>query len=392
MNELAIRQNSFDLTALANAAELLAEGKMFFNPKTGQPLNKAEIYSIVEYGRELGIEPVIALMNISPVKGRLCTSAGLMLAMAVQAGVKYRVLREERDACSIQFDRDGQTYISTFDSIDAQQAGLLNKDNWKNYPKAMYKARAIANGCRYMVPDKLAGLYLQEEIADVKTPSNDVRITSATPGLPMHIEEDSATELTVEPIKQHNPVEGGTITDRQKNKIHAMFGAQGINVYENIFKEYLYEIGIIHEDRKVGGLSKTGASHLIEILVDDKIGKTMTDFYYEDKYHDELKEAFAKASKLSRVKLLLNMAPLIEDLGTLPKKITDELTDQQTYDYFSLFLRAIHNEEDNRRQGGSRDIVNDAIKLFDASVVATKESPVTVTEDEDKYEFDALSF
>jgi hypothetical protein len=387
MDELAARQGYLDVAQLTAAAELLAEGKMFFNPKTGQPLNKAEIFTIVQYGRELGIGGVIALMNIVPVKGRLCTSAGLMLAMAVQAGVRYKVLREERDACSIQFERDGQTYISTFDSIDAQQAGLLNKDNWKNYPKAMYKARAIANGCRYIVPDKLAGLYLQEELTDVSMPS-------VAPGNPMHVmvDQDDNTAHVVEPVKQHNPVEGGTITDKQKNKIHAMFGTQGVNVYENIFKEYLYEIGIIHEDRKVGGLSKTGASHLIEILVDDKIGKTMTDFYYEDKYHDELKEAFAKASKLSRVKLLLNMAPLIEDLGTLPKKITDELTDQQTYDYFSLFLRAIHNEEDNRRQGGSRDIVNDAIKLFDASVVATKESPVTVTEDEDKYEFDALSF
>lgn len=381
MNDIVKKDIGSQVESMIKASEFFAKGGMFVHPKEGRPLNQAEIFSIVEYGRELGIEPVIALQNIVPVKGRLCTSASIMLAMAVQAGVRYQVLREEVDVCSIKFEREGQEpYISTFDKREAEQAGLLRKDNWNNYPKDMYRARAIARGCRFVVPDKLAGLYLEEEI-----PEETIKGKHPDQSVPLfdHLGSASAT-LHIEPnspvLTSHKPdnadMQGfamndtDPVTEKQVKKVNAMLGSSAEDVFAAPLKEYLYEIGLLDETKSLKHTTKKHASDIIQGLDKEKGGRIMLDLYAEKKYHDELKEAFNKASKPKRIKLLIGMAQLIEDLGTLPRKISDELTDQQTADYFALFLRAINNQEENRKSNGQKNIVTDAIKMFDASVVS----------------------
>lgn len=48
----------------------------------------------------------------------------------------------------------------------ATKAGLTNKDNWKNYPRAMLRARVVSEGVRTVYPAVCVGVYTPEEVQD----------------------------------------------------------------------------------------------------------------------------------------------------------------------------------------------------------------------------------
>jgi hypothetical protein len=49
----------------------------------------------------------------------------------------------------------------------AKLAGLTGKDNWKNYPRAMLRARCIAEGVRAVYPGAIGGMLVAEEAQDM---------------------------------------------------------------------------------------------------------------------------------------------------------------------------------------------------------------------------------
>lgn len=60
------------------------------------------------------------------------------------------------------------TAIGSFSYQQAVQAGLADKDNWKNYPKEMTYSRALSFGARRIADDVLGGMYETSEYADAK--------------------------------------------------------------------------------------------------------------------------------------------------------------------------------------------------------------------------------
>jgi hypothetical protein len=51
----------------------------------------------------------------------------------------------------------------------AKRAGLATKDVWKQYPRAMLRARVVSEGIRTIFPGVLGGLYTPEEVQDFDT-------------------------------------------------------------------------------------------------------------------------------------------------------------------------------------------------------------------------------
>jgi hypothetical protein len=49
----------------------------------------------------------------------------------------------------------------------AKKAGLTNKDNWRNYPRAMLRARLIAEAIRTVYPAAIGVMMLSEEAQDI---------------------------------------------------------------------------------------------------------------------------------------------------------------------------------------------------------------------------------
>ncbi len=126
-------------------------------------------YAILK-GRELGLSPIYSLDNISVTNGKTALSADAMLAIC-RRSPEYggMTVDDTDDRCIVEIKRimaNGTVDIRrvSFTMDDAKKAGLLNKDNWKNYPKRMLRARATAYACKDLFSDILAGIYTPDEV------------------------------------------------------------------------------------------------------------------------------------------------------------------------------------------------------------------------------------
>lgn len=76
----------------------------------------------------------------------------------------YKFTRKLKQADGEYFT---QEHFSSYSINEAKIAGLLDKDNWKNYPKQMCGHRAFAFGARFIAGDILMGMYETSEMLDV---------------------------------------------------------------------------------------------------------------------------------------------------------------------------------------------------------------------------------
>jgi hypothetical protein len=123
-------------------------------------------------GQELGLAPFASMRAVHVIEGNATLSANTMAGMIKSSGrYDYTVVKKEVDGCVIDFYeilKGKRTKIGTesFDKSEAQSAGLLNKQNWQKYPKAMMFARCISNGTRTYCPDVFSGMlvYTPDEL------------------------------------------------------------------------------------------------------------------------------------------------------------------------------------------------------------------------------------
>lgn len=127
-----------------------------------------KILTIALKGRELAIPPMQALSHIHVVEGKPTMSAELMVALVQRAGHKLRVLETTDAVCVVEGERrddPGHPQRAEFTIEEAQQAGVAGKQNWRKYPAAMLRARAISALCRFAFADVLMGAsYTPEEL------------------------------------------------------------------------------------------------------------------------------------------------------------------------------------------------------------------------------------
>lgn len=128
----------------------------------------------VEYGEMLGLSPMAAITGIHVIEGKPSASAGLISALVRRAGHKLRVKGNAKSA-TCQITRcDDPDYVfevtwtlkrNADDNPSAEEAQLLGKQVWKNYPASMLKSRAITQCARDACEEALFGLhYTAEEL------------------------------------------------------------------------------------------------------------------------------------------------------------------------------------------------------------------------------------
>lgn len=170
--------------------EPMAVGKVF--AESGLfPDVKSQAQAAVKIlaGRELGLSPFESMKNIYLVNGKLALQSNA-LASLVKSSKKYdyHVDVSTNEECKISFFEkvDGKKEpvgVSEFTFKDAAKAGLVNKDNWKNFPKNMLFARALANGVRFYCPDAACGwATTAEEVEDIYDITNRKTITINSDG------------------------------------------------------------------------------------------------------------------------------------------------------------------------------------------------------------------
>jgi len=157
-------------------AKLLVDSELL--PKAiGRP---EQALAIMLKGHELNLPPMQAFSSIHVIDGKPSLAASLMMALCVRdAGCKFNVVRKDAEGAEVEIRRPGwEPYTGRFLLEDAQRVKtrqygktirLMEKDNWVNYPAAMYFSRAVSDACRTVCPDIMAGMYTPEELdADVR--------------------------------------------------------------------------------------------------------------------------------------------------------------------------------------------------------------------------------
>ena len=130
----------------------------------------AQAMNIMFSAYDLGISPHKALnKGLVIIKGAVTMSANLISDRIRRAGHSVKVVEYSREKCvCIGVRKDnGDSFKSEYDWEDAKTAGLIGKDNWKNYPKDMLYSRAISRLGRVLFADVVGACYSEDERDDI---------------------------------------------------------------------------------------------------------------------------------------------------------------------------------------------------------------------------------
>ena len=141
----------------------------------------ANVLLVFETGSMLGLHPIAALQGIHVIEGKATLSAQLMNAQVRKHGHSLvlessgKVITDAKGNPAPNSDYhvratltrgdDGTVHTSDWDYQRSLRAGLLSKDNWRNYFEGMATSRVISEVCRQGAPDALMGIvYTAEEM------------------------------------------------------------------------------------------------------------------------------------------------------------------------------------------------------------------------------------
>lgn len=127
--------------------------------------------SIMLIAQAEGRSPALAARDYHVIKGRPALKADAMLARFQQEGgvVEWDEYTETKVTGRFSHPKSCPKPVGVSWSIEmAKRIGLATRDNWRNYPRAMLRARVISEGVRTAYPGIAVGLYSVEEVTDMQ--------------------------------------------------------------------------------------------------------------------------------------------------------------------------------------------------------------------------------
>jgi len=115
-----------------------------------------------------GQHPATITQDYDIIQGRAARKTHSVLArfQAMGGTVEWHELTDATADATFKHKAGGALRMTwTFEQ--AKKAGLTGKDNWKNYPRAMLRARCIAEGVRAVYPAAIGGMPVSEEAQDL---------------------------------------------------------------------------------------------------------------------------------------------------------------------------------------------------------------------------------
>lgn len=169
-NALAVTVTFQEMERLAEA---IAQSGLFGMKQPSQAL------ALMAIAQAEGQHPALAARDYHIVQGRPVLKSDAMLARFQAAGGRMKMLEYTDECVRAEFSHpQGGTVTLDWTIERAKRAGLTGKDNWKNYPRQMLRARVISEGIRAVYPGATQGLLTPEEAADT-TPPAEVDVTPA---------------------------------------------------------------------------------------------------------------------------------------------------------------------------------------------------------------------
>lgn len=195
---------------MSQMAEVAAKSRMFGFK------NAEEALAIMVLCQAEGLHPGIAMRDYHVIQGRPALKSDAMLARFQQAGgkVEWKEYTDERVEGVFSHPSGGSLSVA-WTLAKAKQIGIASKDNWKNYPRAMLRARCISEGIRAVYPGCVVGVYTPEEVQDFapEQKQSAPKDMGAVEIVDQEI-EDGAFPIyvpgTAEPFSRHTSVEDWT--------------------------------------------------------------------------------------------------------------------------------------------------------------------------------------
>lgn len=152
-------ESAYRLAKILVASRLLPRG-------VGTP---EAAFAIIATGRELGLTAMQSLRSIHVIEGKPSLSADLLAGLCKQRTDVcryFQLVESSATVATYETHRVGEPSPTrmSFTIDDAKQAGVVGKDNWRHYPKAMLRARCITALARAVYPDLTTGIYDPEEL------------------------------------------------------------------------------------------------------------------------------------------------------------------------------------------------------------------------------------
>lgn len=154
-----------------------------------------------------GRNPFEAARDYHIIQGRPALKADAILARFQQAGgsVRWLELSDNKAVAEFSHPQGGKVTID-WDLERAKRAGLIGKDNWKNYPRQMLRARVISEGVRTIYPGVCVGTYTVEEVQDmaesVPATSQEYTFVDAQQDAPQDTTHDADQQTTTQATQQ----------------------------------------------------------------------------------------------------------------------------------------------------------------------------------------------
>ena len=157
-NELA----TYKLSDMQVMAEAVARSGLFGMKSPDQAL------ALMLVAQSENQHPATITQDYDIIQGKACRKTHSVMARFQQMGgkVEWHSLTDSIADATFSHPAGGSLRIE-WTIEQARKAGLTNKDNWKNYPRAMLRARVIAEAVRAVYPAAIGGMLIAEEAADL---------------------------------------------------------------------------------------------------------------------------------------------------------------------------------------------------------------------------------
>lgn len=157
------------------------------------------------------LHPATAARDYHVIQGRPALKADAMLARFQQAGgkVEWESYTDAKVSGNFSHPQSPKPVLIEWTIEMAKKIGLANKDNWKNYPRAMLRARVISEGVRTCYPAIATGIYTPEEVMDMPKEKDITPAAGAFAALP-HRDQDMVRETAdkvIELLREDKPLD-----------------------------------------------------------------------------------------------------------------------------------------------------------------------------------------
>jgi hypothetical protein len=189
-----------NLPAVYSMSDLEKMAQQMVSSKLFGVENVSQAVTLMLVAQSEGLHPASAARDYHVIKGRPSMKADTMLARFQASGgiIEWQDYSDTKVAATFKHPNSPKPVLIEWTMEMAKRIGLAGKDNWRNYPRAMLRARVISEGVRTCYPVIATGIYTPEEVADFEK-EKDITPTAgyfkALPGKRQDVVSETAAQV-----------------------------------------------------------------------------------------------------------------------------------------------------------------------------------------------------